>query len=91
MKRNERFGSEADIPGGLRDVRFTPKSGHWLSACDALRNKGQPKCDLDYSVHGFAQIRTILIAPPGGVQAADRLLPNSSIDGKGTRLPDVKQ
>jgi hypothetical protein len=23
-----RFGSEADILGGLRDVRFTPKSGH---------------------------------------------------------------
>jgi hypothetical protein len=34
VKRNERFGSEADIPGGLRDVRFTPKSGHWLSACE---------------------------------------------------------
>ena len=23
-----RFGSEADIFGGLRDVRFTPESGH---------------------------------------------------------------
>jgi len=26
-----RFGSGADILGGLRDVRFTPKSGHWLN------------------------------------------------------------
>ena len=24
-----RFGSYADIPGGLRDVRFTPKSGQY--------------------------------------------------------------
>jgi hypothetical protein len=25
---NVRFGSKADIPTGLSDVRFTPKSGH---------------------------------------------------------------
>jgi hypothetical protein len=29
---NVRFGSEADILKGLPDVRFTPKSGHWLIA-----------------------------------------------------------
>jgi len=27
-----RFGSKADILGVLRDVRFTPKSGHWSAA-----------------------------------------------------------
>jgi hypothetical protein len=27
-RANVRFGSLADILGGLRDVRFTPKSGH---------------------------------------------------------------
>jgi hypothetical protein len=29
------FGSKADILGGLRDVRFTPESGHFpaLSRC----------------------------------------------------------
>jgi hypothetical protein len=26
-----RFGSKADISTSRRDVRFTPKSGHWLS------------------------------------------------------------
>jgi hypothetical protein len=26
-----RFGSEADIGADAIDVRFTPKSGHWLS------------------------------------------------------------
>jgi hypothetical protein len=29
---NVRLGSQADILGGLRDVRFTPESGHRLSA-----------------------------------------------------------
>jgi hypothetical protein len=29
---NVRFGSKADIVGYQRDVCFTPKSGHWLSA-----------------------------------------------------------
>jgi len=33
---NVRYRSEADILGGLRDVRFTPKSGHWLSASGCL-------------------------------------------------------
>ena len=28
---NVHFGSKADILGGLRDVRFTPESGHWNS------------------------------------------------------------
>src|SRR5215469_15224335 len=29
---NVRFGSKADITAYLRNVRFTPKSGHWNSA-----------------------------------------------------------
>jgi hypothetical protein len=29
--RDFRFGSKADIPDDLSDVRFTPKSGHWNS------------------------------------------------------------
>ena len=38
-----RFGSGADILGGLRDVRFTPKSGHWLNAsgCPLCAKEGQ--------------------------------------------------
>jgi hypothetical protein len=28
---NVRFGSKADIHSPSADVRFTPKSGHWLS------------------------------------------------------------
>ena len=31
---NVRFGSEADIGVGPRDVRFTPKSGHRLRALE---------------------------------------------------------
>ena len=31
MMANVRFGSKADISECPRDVRFTPKSGHWLS------------------------------------------------------------
>jgi hypothetical protein len=27
-----RFGSKADIEAPSSDVRFTPESGHWLSA-----------------------------------------------------------
>ena len=30
--QNVRFGSLADILRGLRKVRFTPKSGHWLNS-----------------------------------------------------------
>jgi hypothetical protein len=33
-----RFGSKADIGAGATDVRFTPKSGHRLSAL------GRPLC-----------------------------------------------
>ena len=29
-----RFGSKADIGARLRDVRFTPKSGHWNSVVE---------------------------------------------------------
>jgi hypothetical protein len=32
-----RFGSKADIFGDLRDVRFSPESGH--PACALIRNK----------------------------------------------------
>jgi len=36
-----RFGSKADILGGSRDVRFTPKSGHWprVTGCPVCANK----------------------------------------------------
>jgi len=33
---NVRFGSKADIPLRLADVRFTPKSGHWNSVVECL-------------------------------------------------------
>jgi len=29
-----RFGSKADIQAPSSDVRFTPKSGHWLSVSE---------------------------------------------------------
>lgn len=32
MAVNVRFGSKADIEARQSDVRFTPKSGHWLRA-----------------------------------------------------------
>jgi hypothetical protein len=37
-----RFGSKADIGEGPTDVRFTPKSGHWLSVsgCPLCANSG---------------------------------------------------
>ena len=31
MTPNVRFGSKADIEACPRNVRFTPKSGHWLA------------------------------------------------------------
>jgi hypothetical protein len=31
MRFNVRFGSKADIAASPTNVRFTPKSGHWLS------------------------------------------------------------
>ena len=39
---NVRFGSEADILGGLPNVRFTLKSGHWNSVakCPLSANSG---------------------------------------------------
>jgi hypothetical protein len=39
-----RFGSKADIKACLRDVRFTPKSGHWNSvvACPLYAKSGNP-------------------------------------------------
>jgi len=39
---NVRFGSEADILGGLPNVRFTLKSGHWNSVvrCPLCANSG---------------------------------------------------
>ena len=38
MAVNVRFGSKADMEASPRDVRFTPKSGHQLSA------RGGPLC-----------------------------------------------
>jgi hypothetical protein len=37
-----RFGSEADILRDLRDVRFTPNSGHWnsVSKCPLCAKSG---------------------------------------------------
>jgi hypothetical protein len=40
---NVRFGSKADIRVRPRHVRFTPKSGHWLSALDV---RFVPKADM---------------------------------------------
>ena len=33
---NVRFGSKADIARCPAHVRFTPKSGHWLTALECL-------------------------------------------------------
>jgi hypothetical protein len=33
---NVRFGSKADMNRSNRDVRFTPKSGHWLAPAECL-------------------------------------------------------
>ena len=43
-RTNVRFGSQADILGGLRDVRYSPKSGHRLSAlrCPLRTMSGNP-------------------------------------------------
>jgi hypothetical protein len=35
-----RFGSLADMKGRVCDVRFTPKSGHWLSALGCCAKSG---------------------------------------------------
>ena len=39
---NVRFGSKADIGARPRDVRFTPKSGHWnsVSKCPLCAKSG---------------------------------------------------
>jgi hypothetical protein len=40
--RDVRFGSQADIPEGLDDVRYSPESGHRVSAlrCPLGANSG---------------------------------------------------
>src|SRR6516165_8662648 len=42
-----RFGSKADIGAGPRDVRFTPKSGHWNSVakCPLCAKSGLMRCE----------------------------------------------
>jgi hypothetical protein len=39
---NVRFGSKADIGARLAHVRFTPESGHWLSASGCPVISGHP-------------------------------------------------
>src|SRR5262245_23924593 len=45
---NVRFGSKADIQHSLTDVRFTPKSGHWLSKSRC------PLCAKSRHWHGYS-------------------------------------
>jgi len=42
QRAHVRFGSKADIQSKKHDVRFTPESGHWLSAsgCPLCANSG---------------------------------------------------
>jgi hypothetical protein len=53
---NVRFGSKADIEAPSSDVRFTPKSGHWLSAsgCPLCAKSGHSKVLDYYSETGWA-------------------------------------
>ena len=46
MAVNVRFGSKADMEASPRDVRFTPKSRHWLSAsgCLLCAKSGHMQC-----------------------------------------------
>jgi len=53
---NVRFGSKADTGAGLGNVRFTPKSRHWLSAL------GCPLCAR--SGHYATQQKWSLIRSP---------------------------
>jgi hypothetical protein len=48
---------KADIGTWSRDVRFMPKADIKLATLFGI--KASPNCDLDYLVHGLAQIRTI--------------------------------
>jgi hypothetical protein len=53
MRRDVRFGSKADIGEGAVNVRFTPESGHWLSASGCLLCAKSGHW-LDYSITSSA-------------------------------------
>src|SRR5262249_30590830 len=56
---NVRFGSKADIAVRRIDVRFTPKSGHWLSAsgCPLCAKSGHWSTDYSITFVGTAKQR----------------------------------
>jgi hypothetical protein len=60
LRLDVRSGSEVDLIGDLRDVRFTPESGHWLNAlrCPLSANRGHRP------PHGLAFRTCQLFYPP---------------------------
>ncbi len=50
MRTYVRYGSKADISGVIRDVRFTPESGHWPigSECLLLAKSGHSHPDKTF-------------------------------------------
>ncbi len=61
-----RFGSKADIGGSVRNVRFTPESGHRIEGVSA---KLRPLAGLFFAVDCIGVIRhlpvTLYISPVG--------------------------
>jgi hypothetical protein len=73
-----RFGSKADISVALFNVRFTPKSGHWLSMLGCLLcAKKRTLCSAQAAIR--SEIRLLiamvgnlsLLGIDGGLQFAD--------------------
>ena len=64
-----RFGSKADIGVGRRHVRFTPKSGHWLSAlgCPLCAKSGHSASQQNRALHGSPRRRAACGARKGSL------------------------
>jgi hypothetical protein len=77
--RDVRFGSKADIALGPRHVRFTPKSGHWLSAWEcpltrSWRNRSGCFAMLAAMRCGSSLVSSLAAARRPGSSALQQLL-----------------
>ena len=80
---NVRFGSDADIQPCLSDVRFTPKSRHWLSVseCPLCAKSGHTQRSkmYRYSIISSASAERLGGTSMPSALAALRLMTNSNL------------